>query len=196
MSTSASSTRTPTLCCECGNVRTVSTNAYPRTTDPYSPGEGHNAAYLAGLHERGHDLGMQPFWRCLRTLACSACKRPTRHAEIRQDEHRDWAENQDRSRDLDRRELNARLHRLELAGIDVRWRDEDKDWPKRAIINLFEFRDESPRWLVEVRESADPDQLLRQMVDVERTIDREELAYEWQEDSDGEQWRGKRFLTG
>jgi hypothetical protein len=188
--------RIKTLCCACGNVRTVSANANPRTTDPYSTGEGRDADYLAKMHERGFYLGMQPYWRCLRTLVCSACKGHTRHADIRHDEGADWAESQDRARDLDRRQLNARLGRLELAGIDVRWESGD-GWHERAVLELHQYRDPSGEtWLIVVRESAKPDALIRRLEEVERVIDRQEMPGDWsKEPGAAYEWRGKRFLN-
>lgn len=190
-----SSARRPALCCECGNVRTVSPNAYPRRADPYSRGEGETPERLEFWKSKGLREGMDPYWRALMMLKCSACGEQTRHALTREEGCLDYCEEEARRVDMARRELNARLHRLELAGIDVRWRGEGDRWTsERTIIQLYEYRDESPRWYVQVREAADPDQLIRQLVDVERTIDREDLTYEWKQDSDGAQWRGKCYF--
>ncbi|MDT5328095.1 MAG: hypothetical protein QOF25_5247 [Mycobacterium sp.] len=68
------------LCCECGNLRTVSAD-YRRRAD--------NLSFDDNLHPLG--------WRCTRTLKCSICRAPIRHAVLRDDdsdrpEFRDIAE--------------------------------------------------------------------------------------------------------
>lgn len=59
------------LCCECGNLRTVSAS-YRRYDDNLS------------CDDNLHPLG----WRCTMTLKCSICRGPTRHAILRDDEDR------------------------------------------------------------------------------------------------------------
>jgi hypothetical protein len=68
------------LCCECGNLRTTSAR-YRRNDD--------NLTFEDNRHPQG--------WRCTRTLKCSICRAPTRHAVLRDDdsdrpEFRDIAE--------------------------------------------------------------------------------------------------------
>jgi hypothetical protein len=68
------------LCCECGNLRTTSAG-YRRNDD--------NLTFEDNRHPQG--------WRCTRTLKCSICRAPTRHAVLRDDdsdrpEFRDIAE--------------------------------------------------------------------------------------------------------
>lgn len=60
-------TRRQALCCECGNLRTVSPN-YHRSNDP-------NYGYGDQARERG--------WRHTQTLKCEACQNRTRHALLR-----------------------------------------------------------------------------------------------------------------
>jgi hypothetical protein len=57
------------LCCECGSLRTTSAG-YRRNDD--------NLSFEDNLHPQG--------WRCTRTLKCSACRAPTRHAVLRDDD--------------------------------------------------------------------------------------------------------------
>lgn len=118
--------RNNALCCECGTPRSYGAKGHPRQDDPNYRGDG---------LELGPARDGEVYWRMLRTLKCRTCKAPRRHALIRDDEHRDPAEGRDRTRGLDRREVRARLHRLELAGVAVRW-DAADDWPARAIIEL------------------------------------------------------------
>jgi hypothetical protein len=65
------------LCCECGNLRTVSTRfSFPRDE---------NKTYDDGCHPGG--------WRATGTLKCPVCKQKTRHARLREpSEFRDIAE--------------------------------------------------------------------------------------------------------
>jgi hypothetical protein len=66
------------LCCECGQLRTVSANHNHRLDD--------NLAYDAGPQERNG-------WRMTGTLKCSHCGTCTRHAVLRDNyENRDNAE--------------------------------------------------------------------------------------------------------
>jgi hypothetical protein len=69
-------TRVRALCCECGNPRTVSAN-YKRRNDGNQSGECDD-------DPRG--------WRLTCTLKCSVCGARTRHAMLRDDAHRDFAE--------------------------------------------------------------------------------------------------------
>lgn len=67
------------LCCECGNMRTVSSR--------YSAPHDANRTQDDNLHPQG--------WRCTMTLKCPICRRPARHAVLRDDdapEFRDIAE--------------------------------------------------------------------------------------------------------
>jgi hypothetical protein len=66
------------LCCECGNLRTVSAAYCFRRGDPNRSTDGF------GDHPRG--------WRYTGTLLCSTCGRRTRHAVLRSDQYRDSAE--------------------------------------------------------------------------------------------------------
>jgi hypothetical protein len=73
-------TRNRALCCECGNLRTVSSNFWFPHADP-------NKTFDDGYDSRG--------WRMTGTLKCAVCKQKTRHARLRDDvdpEHRDRAE--------------------------------------------------------------------------------------------------------
>jgi hypothetical protein len=67
------------LCCECGNLRTMSSRHSFGERDP-------NDSCDDGTHPRG--------WRMTGTLKCGVCKTSTRHALLRDDlpEHRDVAE--------------------------------------------------------------------------------------------------------
>ena len=189
-------TTTQALCCKCGAVRTVSTREPQLASDPYSCGEGQDSSRLADAQGRGFDLGMQPYWRCLRTLACEVCGRPTRHAEIRQDDDRNYAEQQDREADVSRRELTARLSRLELAGIKVSWPDPQypEEWPDPStVVALYQFcHANRVWWLIELAEGVSPVELLDGLSRAERIIDRDELSLPWH-DADGVHWRGRAF---
>ena len=68
------------LCCECGNLRTVSAK--------YSPPRDDN---------RATEFGDPRLWRWTGTVKCSVCKTRTRHAIIRDNcpEYRDAAEDAD-----------------------------------------------------------------------------------------------------
>ena len=84
------------LCCECGNLRTVSANYRPprdenRTTD--ASGEPHG-------------------WRMTGTVKCRVCKTRTRHAILRDDdspENRDFAELREYGLDVDCDELRREV---------------------------------------------------------------------------------------
>jgi hypothetical protein len=70
-------TRVRALCCECGNLRTVSAN--------YGPPRDGNHSVEGCADPRG--------WRVTGTLKCSICKVKTRHALLRDgDKRRDSAE--------------------------------------------------------------------------------------------------------
>lgn len=74
--------RVRALCCECGNLRTVSSNWSFRRDDNKTCDDD----------DRRHP---GRFWRMTGTLKCATCKRSTRHAILRDDdipEHRDGAE--------------------------------------------------------------------------------------------------------
>jgi hypothetical protein len=75
--TTTRNSRVRALCCECGNLRTVSAN--------YSPHRDDN---------RASEVGDPRLWRMTGTLKCSVCKAMTRHAQLRDDcpEYRDAAE--------------------------------------------------------------------------------------------------------
>jgi hypothetical protein len=79
-STMGNGTRERALCCECGNLRTVSVN--------YSLPHDVNRSYERDpFDKRG--------WRVTGTLKCCVCKTKTRHALLRDNdkpEHRDIAE--------------------------------------------------------------------------------------------------------
>jgi hypothetical protein len=63
--------RVRALCCQCGNLRTMSTG-YHRNDDNRT------------FEDNRHPLG----WRCTTTLKCSICRDSTRHAVLRDDEDR------------------------------------------------------------------------------------------------------------
>lgn len=74
----AAPTRARALCCECGALRTVSSNfSFPRS-------DVDRVVEAAFDDPRG--------WRCTGTLKCDHCGRPTRHALLRDDLRRDYAE--------------------------------------------------------------------------------------------------------
>ncbi|BBY46864.1 hypothetical protein MARA_02940 (plasmid) [Mycolicibacterium arabiense] len=67
------------LCCDCGQLRDISTRAGRRNDD--------NKSFDDGVHPAG--------WRMTQTLKCSNCGQLTRHATLRDDvgaEYRDRAE--------------------------------------------------------------------------------------------------------
>lgn len=69
----------PALCCECGNLRNVSSNFF-------FPQDDENRASEC-------DFGDPRGWRCTGTLKCDQCRRPTRHAVIRKhDGHQNYLE--------------------------------------------------------------------------------------------------------
>jgi hypothetical protein len=71
-------TRVRALCCECGNLRTVSANHRSRNDDNRS----------------GECVDDPRGWRCTGTLRCSECGSKTRHALLRDacGQFRDFAE--------------------------------------------------------------------------------------------------------
>lgn len=73
------------LCCECGNLRTVSGNYSFRVSDP-------------NRSDGGEAFGDQRGWRATGTLLCTNCGKPTRHAVLRgeDDRFRDYAEKMQR----------------------------------------------------------------------------------------------------
>ena len=82
------------LCCECGNLRTVSGNY----SLPHDANRTHES-----------DPGDHRGWRVTGTLKCAVCVTKTRHALLRDDdkpEHRDYAELRDRERDAQLRALS------------------------------------------------------------------------------------------
>jgi hypothetical protein len=82
--TTTRNTRVRALCCECGNLRTVSAN--------HSPPRDENRTADARDEPRG--------WRMTGTLKCRVCRTRTRHALLRDDtpDYRDSAEERDRRR--------------------------------------------------------------------------------------------------
>ncbi|WP_137149459.1 hypothetical protein [Mycolicibacterium sp. CR10] len=62
------------LCCDCGHLRTVSRR--------YSAPNDDNRTRDDNQHPRG--------WRCTMTLKCSNCRRPSRHAILRDDDRPDF----------------------------------------------------------------------------------------------------------
>lgn len=68
------------LCCECGQVRTLQPNYMGRGDSVGSPLE--SARQLDAIQSRGHWLGIELYWRELRTLKCTTCDRWTRHALV------------------------------------------------------------------------------------------------------------------
>jgi len=101
------------LCCECGNLRTVS-NKYRRCDGNYSSD--------AGVDPRG--------WHMTGTLKCSACKSATTHAILRDDcpENRDFAELREYGRDVDCDELCREVCRLlgDVQPADLTWSELQK----------------------------------------------------------------------
>lgn len=79
---------TKALCCECGQVRTVSESANLRG----KIGDGPGPLAIAAGAQYGEEAGA---WRMIGLLKCSHCGALQRHAIIRQDEHRNYAEDLD-----------------------------------------------------------------------------------------------------
>lgn len=78
------------LCCACGNLRTVSANASPRNYRP----EGVSPEHIARCYQYAPNFwaNVKPWERLLEDLKCTPCGKVTRHAALRDDEHRDYAE--------------------------------------------------------------------------------------------------------
>jgi hypothetical protein len=70
------------LCCDCGQLRTLSTDNWGRRGDSDIGLPFTSAEHLASCHSSGHFLEVRLHWRSLRTLNCSACDAWTRHAVV------------------------------------------------------------------------------------------------------------------
>jgi hypothetical protein len=131
------------LCCECGNLRTVSAN--------YEPPRDANNTDEADIHQRG--------WRCTATLKCSVCKTKTRHALLRDGEepdHRDFAE-------LEEHERHAVIRRrAALRPLETATNDELRTESIRRIRNIMGMLHLDDLTL---EECGDLLELLHQMVD-------------------------------
>jgi hypothetical protein len=75
-------TRVRALCCYCGNLRTISANYHYRLDE--------NRSNDAGPDRERHG------WRMTGTLKCSVCKRPARHAVLRDEDGPHMRDNAER----------------------------------------------------------------------------------------------------
>ncbi|HMM93967.1 hypothetical protein [Phycicoccus sp.] len=185
---------TDALCCECGTVRKVSSNGRNGQGDPYSDSEGHTDEQVARDRANGFAVGMEPFWRCLRLLKCVTCGERTRHATVRLDEHRDYAEQQDRDSDRLRRRLTAHLGMLEVEGVEISW-DTSEDMGPHPV-ELIQFRDDGREWWVLSLDRDAPTGVLWSCLKrAEEAIFSGGLPFAWRQDQEDErlQWRGRHF---
>lgn len=89
------SARVTALCCFCGSLRTVSKN-YSAGHSRVWPGEAiETKEALREMQARGLVREQRPGWRCLTILKCDHYGERTRHAFIRDDKHRNYAEEED-----------------------------------------------------------------------------------------------------
>lgn len=78
------------LCCTCGNLRTVSEKAHPRLGVFEYPDPESMATGLASGND--HFWNLTPWHRCTEKLKCVVCGQVTTHAYLRTGEFRNWAE--------------------------------------------------------------------------------------------------------
>ena len=180
--------RLTALCCECGTVRTVSAR-YNGPAKRYAPWETDAEwvrSRLFDLQASGIYTEHQPGWRCLLDLKCSTCNVRTAHAYIREDQHRDHAEEQDRRVDRDRRRVGRRLAGFESAGFTVRQVQHDELKVAGAPVEVVQYADARG---VEVRGSLDtpPLELLDCLERLEDYVDDLDLLGEWRDQGN---WRG------
>lgn len=191
------SATTDAICCACGLVRRASDKGRSSHDDPYSGAEGRSPTAVLQDRAQGIAVGMEPYWRCLRLLKCRRCGERTRHALIRQDEHRNNAELQDRADFRLRRRLSAHLQMLEAEGVAVRWdtSEEQSEFP----VELMQFRDEGGvTWLVSLDSDAGVRDLWPCLQRAEDAIFEGELPFPWRQNEEDHtaQWRGRRFRRG
>lgn len=173
---------TDALCCECGTVRKVSSNVRNAQGDPYSDSEGRRAELVARDKANGSNEGMEPYWRCLRLLKCATCGERTRHATIRVDADRDYAESP------------AHLAMLEAEGVEVRW-DDSEDMGEYPV-ELMQYRERGREsWLLSLDRDATAGDLWSCLQRAEDAIFSGGLPFPWRQDEEdeGSQWRGRRF---
>lgn len=174
--------RRDALCCTCGRLRTVTDAGAVRAARRVSVSE--------------HPLpGQDAGWRCLTELKCSTCGLVTRHALIREDPYRDYAEKRDREVDLSRRlavfklkafrsvattvwEIAAAELRVESAPVEVVQYDDERGLQVRVCM------DWEPGQLVECLDEA-----------AGLVVDLDQLG-SWSTGSRGRRWRGAAVRSG
>jgi hypothetical protein len=134
------------LCCECGNLRTVKATAYPRNYQD----EGDSPEHIEEMRAlvRGRNAATVRFWECkrpwhrmLEDLKCTPCGRVTQHAIIREGKYRDIAEEHMGTLVVPDEDLwpvvDAAIAQLQACGVRVFWeRDEREDvlgWVTRYL---------------------------------------------------------------
>lgn len=164
MTTTAQTDVRRSLCCECGNLRTVKATAYPRNHVP--EGEGPERIAEMRAHPRtkagaAYWQRIEPWHRLLEDLKCSVCGRLTRHAILREGEYRDIAEQEMGVTALPHEDpwliVDAAIEQLQGCGVRVDWvRDDREDvlgWVTRYL--------DDGAYVVELNEIVPPEDLLK-----------------------------------
>lgn len=144
---------------------------------------------LEDIHARGLWLDHEPGWRCLTELRCLTCRVVTRHAVIREDDARNFAEQLDRRGDRTRKLAGMKVEALRAGGATVRLIAPEELRVESAPVELAEYSDERG---IEARVCMewDPDHLVECLDEAAwLLVDLDQLG-EWTKSSKGQQWRG------
>lgn len=162
--------RRVSICCQCGNIRDVSANHYPRggnaiTGEDLDPPE--HVAKMRELMPDNHywlQREQNPGVRCVELLKCLPCGKVTRHAYIRQGEYRNIAEGEqrraDRQRAIDsRRTTEALIEDFKMMGVRVYWRPLSGD---RAV-SIEQYLDDGA-WVLGIDPDVDTERIYTALV--------------------------------
>ncbi len=157
------------LCCECGTLRT--TSGAPRNHQPEGESPERIAQHLKLLanprtkaEERARDYWatVQPWHRNLEDLRCATCGTITRHASIRDDEHRNYAEELDA---VSNGWLAGAVRALEGIGARVRVEEFALDDGRPASAEVIRYLDDGAVF-VTLNPAIHRDTLMRRVRDI------------------------------
>ena len=147
------------ICCECGEVRTVKATAHPRGAQTW---EGNSPEHIRRMQDgehrtksekaaREHWKLQKPWERCLELLKCKVCDRVTNHAFLRNDPHRDFAEMEDATQD---RAVRDWLDKFRKEGFRVRSASDKADADGRiTCVWIYQYLDDGA-WFLEVGDTT------------------------------------------
>ena len=137
------------ICCGCGNIRTVSANHSPRGWNGCEADSAERIAEMRRFYPSNEFWRRREPWvRCIEELKCPVCRKVTRHAMVA---HRpcDLSEEENGTENLNWQQVYGTIDDIcLLTGATVEW--EERDAGATVVSGLRQYLDDG-RWFLFIR---------------------------------------------